>query len=391
MNEFSKHWQLDPAVTFLNHGSFGACPTSVLAAQRELTARLELEPVRFFIRELDALLEAARAEVAAFLGAQPEDLVFVPNATAGVNTVLRSLTFKPGDELLTTSHAYNACKNALQFVADQFGAKIVVATVPFPVRDADDISAAVLNAVTPHTKLVMLDHITSPTALIFPVQKIVRELSTRGIDALIDGAHAPGIIPLNIEQIGAAYYTGNCHKWVCAPKGAGFLHVRREKQAAIRPLSISHGANSARTDRSRFLIEFEWTGTADVTPYLCIPIALRTLGAMVPGGWPEIMRRNHALAIEGRNVLCRALNVVPPCPDDLLGSMATVPLSGNDTGPANLLGTDPLQDELFFKHNIEVPIVGWNHPRRMVRISAQLYNQRCDYEKLTAVLEKLLR
>jgi isopenicillin-N epimerase len=313
--------------------------------------------------------------------------VFVPNATAGVNAVLRSLSFQPGDELLTTNHAYNACKNALHFAGDRNGVKVAVATVPFPTANSDEIAAAVLNAVTPRTKLLLLDHVTSPTALVFPVTQIVSELARRGIDTLIDGAHAPGMIPLNISAIGAAYYTGNCHKWVCAPKGAGFLYVRPDKQSAIRPLSISHGANSTRTDCSRFQIEFNWTGTDDVSPYLCVPWALRQMASLVQGGWPEVMHRNHELAIKGREVLCRSLGVAPPCPAELLGSMATLPLPGNGEGPPNLLGTDPLQDELLFKHGIEVPIVGWNNPPRMLRISAQLYNQDSDYEKLAAALK----
>lgn len=388
MSNLMQHWSLDPAVTFLNHGSFGACPKSVLAAQRALIDELEAEPVRFFQRGYEERLDVARGELAAFLGAQPQDLVFVPNATAGVNTVLRSLVFRPGDEVLTTNHAYNACKNALQFAAERLGAKIVIAQVPFPLKSSDEIVASVMNAATTRTKLVMLDHVTSPTAIIFPVEKLVRELASRGIDTLIDGAHAPGMIPLNIEQIGAAYYTGNCHKWICAPKGAGFLHVRRDKQKEIRPLAISHGANSERTDRSRYLIEFDWTGTADVTPYLCIPVAMKVMAALLPGGWAGIMQRNHALALEGREILCRALGVSPPCPAELLGSMATVPVPGDDPGPANLLRTDALQDELLFKHHIEVPIVGWGTPRRMVRISVQLYNQRGDYEKLAAALKK---
>jgi isopenicillin-N epimerase len=386
-NLFAQHWSLDPAITFLNHGSFGACLRKVLAKQREFIDRMEAEPVRFFIREAEPLLDASRADLGAFLGADSNDLVFVPNATAGINAVLRSLTFEAGDELLTTNHAYNACKNALQYAAERRGAKIVVATVPFPIANSGEIASVVLNAVTSRTKLALLDHVTSPTAILFPVAEIVSDLAQRGIDTLIDGAHAPGMIPLNISAIGSAYYTGNCHKWVCAPKGAGFLHVRRDKQSAIRPLSISHGANSTRTDRSRFQIEFNWTGTDDVSPYLCVPVALREMASLVQGGWPEIMRRNHDLAIQGRQILCRELGIEPPCPAELLGSMATLPLPGNADGPPNLLGTDPLQDKLLFKHNIEVPIVGWSTPRRMVRISAQLYNQLSDYEKLAATLK----
>jgi isopenicillin-N epimerase len=304
--------------------------------------------------------------------------------------VLRSLKFKPGDELLTTNHAYNACKNALHFAADSNGAKVVVAEVPFPVQNAAEITAAILKMATPRTKIVLLDHVTSPTALIFPVQQIVQELAARGIDTLIDGAHAPGMVPLNIEAIGAAYYTGNCHKWLCAPKGAGFLHVRGDKQAAIRPTAISHGANSMRTDRSRYLLEFDWTGTVDYSPYLCIGDALEFMASLLPGGWPAVMARNHELACDAREILCRELKVAPPCPPALLGSMATVPLPGDIAGAPTPLGTDPLQDALFFKHGIEVPIMRWKDSR-LVRVSCQLYNERAHYEKLAAALVALLR
>ena len=387
----AQHWSLDPSITFLNHGSFGACPKSVLAAQRDLIARMEAEPVVFLARELEARLDAARGELAAFLGAEADDVVFVPNATAGVNTVLRSLRYAPGDELLVTDHAYNACKNALHFAAERDGAKATVARVPFPVKSPGEISAVVLSAVTSRTKIVLLDHVTNPTALIFPVEDIVRELLKRGIDTLVDGAHAPGMIPLNVAQIGAAYYTGNCHKWICAPKGAGFLHVRRDKQREIRPLSISHGANSTRTDRSRFQIEFNWTGTDDFTPYLCIADALKAMNALVPGGWAEIRRRNHALAVEAREILCGALNVAAPCPPEMIGSMATVPLPDASAYALTAAFTDPLQDELLFKHKVEVPLVNWGSFSRMVRVSAQLYNQRSDYEKLAAALDAALK
>lgn len=380
---------LDPRVAFLNHGSFGACPQAVLEFQKELRDRMEREPLDFLFRDLEGMLDDARGSLAQFLGAQSENLVFVPNATAGVNTVLRSLPFNPGDELLVTDHEYNACRNALDFVARRSGAKVIVAAIPFPLHSANEIIEAVLTGVTSRTRLALLDHVTSQTGLVLPIGPLVEELAARGVDALIDGAHAPGMVPLDLQLLGAAYYTGNCHKWLCAPKAAGFLHVRPDRQQLVRPLSISHGANSPRPDRSRFLIEFGWTGTGDPTACLSVPEALRCVGALLPGGWTEIMARNRELALAARKILCDALKINPPCPDECIGSLASVLLpDATDTErTAPPLYLDPLQDELRAKQAMEVPVIPWPaSPKRLLRISAQLYNSLPQYEFLAGAV-----
>ena len=387
-----REWLLDSSVTFLNHGSFGACPRRVLAFQSDLRARLERQPVQFLVRELEPLLDHARSALAQFVGAEPDDLVFVPNTTAGVNTVLRSLAFAPGDELLVTNHEYNACRNALDFVAERSGARAVVVNLPFPLRSVDEIIAPILAAVTPRTRLALLDHVSSPTGLVMPIECLVGKLESRGVDTLVDGAHAPGMVPLNVNKIGAAYYTGNCHKWLCAPKGAAFLCVQPGRQKLIRPLVISNGASSPRTDRSRFQIEFAWTGTGEPSAYLCVPEALRFMESSLPGGWAEIMTRNRALALAARNMLCAALKISEPCPEEFLGSLAAVPLPD---APPNALPVQPcneypLQEMLRVQHDIEVPIVPWPAPpKRLLRISAQLYNSLPQYALLADVLEKL--
>lgn len=392
-------WTLDPSIVFLNHGSFGACPGAVQAAQAELRAALERDPVRFFLREVPPLLDASRTALAEFLGVQTDDLVFVPNATTAVNTVLASLALEPGDELLTTDHAYNACRNALDEAARRAGARVVVAPLPFPVPlvgGPEVVLAAVLGRVSARTRLALLDHVTSSTGLVLPITPLCTALAERGIETLVDGAHAPGMVALDLGRLGATYYTGNCHKWLCAPKGAAFLHVQRERQERLRPLVISHGANTPQPGRSRFQVEFGWTGTDDPTAYACVGVALRHLGAALAGGWPALMEHNHALACTGRRILCESLGIAPPCPEEMLGSLATVPLPdipafpvGATTGAPG--SVDRLQEALYSRYQIEVPVFPW--PRgsrsRLLRISAQLYNLPEQYQYLARALVEL--
>ncbi|MBL8738755.1 MAG: aminotransferase class V-fold PLP-dependent enzyme [Planctomycetes bacterium] len=381
------HWDLDPDVVFLNHGSFGACPRVVLAEQQRLRRELEAEPVRFLHRELEARLDAARAALAAFVGAEADDLAFVPNATTGVNTVLRSLAFAPGDELLVTDHEYNACRNVLDFVAAGSGARVVVVPLPFPIEGPHVVVERVLAAVTARTRLLLVDHVTSPTGLVLPVAELVAALHARGIDTLVDGAHAPGMLPLDLCTLGAAYYTGNCHKWLCTPKGSALLHVRADRQQRIRPLVLSHGANSRRTDRSRFRLEFDFPGTHDPTPYLCVPAALQFLAGLLPGGIAAVQRHNHELAVAGRDLLCRTLGIAPPAPTSMLGSLAAVPLPQGGDELVGPLGLDPLQHALFERHRIEVPVMRWATPKlRLLRISPQVYQSREQHDHLARAL-----
>lgn len=376
---------LDPAVTFLNHGSFGACPREVLAHQGELRARLEADPVRFFVRDYEGLLDEARARVAAFVGAEPAGLVFVPNATTGVAAVLASVALSEGDEVLITSHGYNACNNAAAHAAERAGARVVVAAVPFPLESPDAVVDAVLSRVTARTRLALVDHVTSPTGLVFPIERLVRALDSRGVDALVDAAHSAGQVPLALDALRAAYVTGNLHKWTCAPKGAAFLHVRADRRDRVRPVVISHGANARREDRSRFHLEFDWTGTHDPSAWLSAPRALDVM-AREFGGWDAIRRDNHALALEGRAIVADALGVAPPAPPSMLGAMASfvLPDAPVEAGPT---GLDPLQEWLFAEHAIEIPVFAFEG-RRLLRLSAQRYNARADYERLARALAR---
>ena len=395
-SELAIYWDLDPAVRFLNHGSFGATPRPVLAAQDEWRARMEREPVAFFTRDLEPALDAARSALGAFVGADPADLAFVTNATTGINIVARSLQLAAGDEVVVLDHAYNAARNALAAVASTSGATIVTARLPFPgTRPADPLEA-ILAVVTPRTRLVMVDHVTSPTALVLPVAEIVAALAERGIDTLVDGAHAPGMVDLDVEGIGAAWYTGNCHKWMCAPKGSGFLHVRRDRQERTRPIVISHGANSFRTDRSRFRLEHDWTGTLDPTAWLAVPAAIDFAASLLPGGWPALRTRGHELALVVRDLLCETTGEPTPAADSMIGAMVSVPVGLPLTeGPAVESADDPLATALLLD-GIRVAVAPWPRDpgdggwRRLVRVSAAPYVGRDDVEALAECLPAIL-
>ncbi len=385
-------WLLDERIRFINHGSFGACPKAVLDWQSRLRGRLESEPVQFLARDLEGLLDESRNVLAGFIGAKPENIALVPNATTGVNAVLRSLRLEPGDELLTTDHAYPSCKSTLSRVAADTGAEVVVAKVPFPIGSPQEVTDSLKRHAGPRTRICLIDHVTSPTGIVFPVSSIVRDMRDRDVDVLIDGAHAPGMLPLAVEKIGAAYYTGNCHKWICAPKGAAFLHVRGDRLETVGPLVTSLGYGSTRNDRPALHLRFDWAGTGDPTPYLCVAKAISYMGSLLPGGWGELMDRNHATAVEARSRVCARLGEPVPSPDDMIGSLASIPLpEGEGGGYYDTGDNDPVRRELLERYKIEVPVIAWPHPpKRLIRLSAQIYNKPDEYEALAGALNRIL-
>lgn len=390
---YRKEWSFPEEITFLNHGSFGACPRIILERQDKLRHELEQNPMDFLHRTLEKRLDTARERLASFVGCSPECLVFVSNATTGVNAVLQSLDLRQGDEILVNNHEYNASRNALDYVAGLKGCKVICIEIPYPVQSKDDVIEPFLAAATPRTRLAMFDHITSATGFIMPVKELTERFNQLGIETLIDGAHGPGMVPLELEKLGATYYTGNCHKWMCTPKGSALLYVQQGKLEKIHPPVISHGWNTLRTDRSKYLIQFGWTGTLCPTPWLCIPDTIDYLENLVPGGWSAIQKRNHELALAGRDLICRELGMPIPCPDEFQGSMVTIALPPDpQLRPPLLLRFEAiLQNRLWEEHRIEAPIFFWpDFKTRWVRISAQLYNSIEDYQKLAEALKKEL-
>lgn len=371
-------WGLDPAVCFLNNGSFGATPTEVLDAVRQVHLEMEAEPVRFHARELPGRIEVARQAVSEFLGADPAGLAFVQNATTGVNAVLRSFPWKPGDALLLADQTYNAVKQTALWVSRRYGVELQWAKLPFPLESADDMVAPWIDAMTPNTRLAVVDHVSSPTAMILPVEKILAALHDLGIPVLVDGAHAPGMLPLDLQALGAEFYVGNLHKWAYAAKGAAVLHVAESWREELSPVCISHGYGQG------LRAEFDWTGTMDPSPYLTAPVALafwRRMDALLGG----VAAHNHALVQRGRQLVADALGTPLPHPDDpaLYGPMAATlwpePFSGDYRQVADL------NARLYADHGIEVPFTNYDH-RIWLRVSGQVFNAPADYERLADVL-----
>lgn len=356
---------LDPDVVFLNHGSFGACPAPVFEEYQRWQLELERQPVEFLGRRYSGLIDDARARLAAYLGARPDNLVFVPNATAGMNVVARSLELGPGDEVLVTTHEYGAVDFLWAHVCACSGATLVRRRVEPGPGLVDELWAAV----TPGTRVISVSHITSATALVFPVDEICRRARAAGILAAVDGAHAPGQVGVNLETLGADFYSGNCHKWLGSPKGAGFVWVRPEHQAAMEPLVLGW---SEREDE--FAARHRWLGTQDPAAYLAVPAAI---DFQAEYDWNEVRARCHALAVEAGRRLAE-LGIAPLAPDESwLGQMVAAELPECDT--------DDLKRRLYDEHRIEIPVQRW-HGRPLIRASFQGYNDSDDLDALVAAL-----
>ena len=363
---------LERGTDFINHGSFGATPRVVLAAAQCWRLRMEANPDRFLRYELPDALRAAAGRLAGFLHAQERDVVFVENATSGMNAVLRSLEFRPGDEILATSHVYNAVRQTILEVCRRTGAKFVEARIDLPVAGLEDLVSLIRKKLNRRTKLLVLDHIASPTGLIFPVKRIAALARARGAKVLIDGAHAPGQIDLDIPSLGVDWYAGNCHKWLYAPKGCGFLWARRSAQSGIHPPVISHGYGKG------FSAEFDWTGTRDFSAWLSVPDALDFYRSLGPA---RIKAYCHGLAVRKGTEISLAWQTPCDGPAALHGSLIAIRL------PDRLQRLDPrlLMREWVTRRRVVVPVmpdggVLW------ARISAQVYNDARDYDRLVSIV-----
>ena len=366
-------WWLDPQVAFLNHGSFGATPRRVLDAQSRWRERMERQPVHFLATEVPVLLREAADELGQFIGARGADLVFVDNATAGVNAVVSSQRFSAGDEILACTHVYGAVRKTMQHVASLTGAVVVEVPVPFPIASPQPVIDAVIAGLTSRTRLVILDHVTSPTALVLPVEAIVAACRDRGVRVLVDGAHAPGMLPLDVAAIGADWYVGNCHKWLFAPKGCAFLWARQDRQD-LHASVISHGYGSG------FHAEFDWTGTKDPSPWLAIGEAI----AFVHGLGVDRMRAyNRGMAAKAGEMLAERWGTILPSPASMRGTMTPIRAPGGR--PGTDAAAKDLHDWLWDTHRIEVPVIAFAGAC-WVRISAQVYNGWDDYERLACAL-----
>ena len=377
---------LDPDLVFLNHGSFGACPRAVMEAYQRWQIELERNPVEFLGRRSAELLAHSRAVLARALGADPQDLVYLPNASSGVNTVARSIDLRPGDEVLTSDHEYGACDNAWNFVCQRAGANYLPVEIPLPF-EVEEFTRRIWAGVTPRTRVIFLSHITSTTGLIFPLAELCRRAREAGILTVIDGAHVPGHIPLNLNALGADFYTGNCHKWLCAPKGAGFLHVRPQHQHRVDATVVSWGYSAGVTGHTGFdaytgstLLErrLQWQGTRDIAAFLSVPAAIEFQAVH---DWARVRKACHALAAQTLQRIGELSGLPAVCQDGDFAQMVVIPL------PA--MNPQWLKQTLFDRYRIEIPVTS-HKDALFVRLSVQGYNTRGDMDALVEALRAIL-
>ena len=372
---------LDPEVIFLNHGSFGACPKPVFEVYQNWQRELERQPVEFLGRRITELLADARTRLAAYLSIESDEVVFFSNPTTAINMVARSLDLHPDNEILASDHEYGALDRTWRFICRQTGAKYIQQPISLPITSQEDVIKTFWQGVSKQTRVIFISHITSPTALVFPVEEICHRARTAGILTIVDGAHAPGQIQLDLDTIGADFYAGACHKWLCAPKGAGFLFARRSAQSRLAPLVVSWGYESVKPSPSQFIDYHEWQGTRDLSAFLSVPAAIEF---QAQHDWPSVRRRCHALASLTRTRINSLTGLPAICPDspEWYGQMFAALLPPG-------VDTDELKVRFYNEYRIEVPLHRWNtHP--LIRVSIQAYNNQADTDALLIALSELL-
>lgn len=374
---------LDPQVVYLNHGSYGACPRPVFAQYQAWQRQLELQPVQFLGIELDNYMHHARNELGEYLNASASDLVYIPNATHGVNIVARSLQLNPGDEVLSTDQEYGACNFAWEFVCNKTGALYKQQSIAIPVTSGEEIADQFWRGVTPKTKIIFISHISSPTSLTMPIGMICQRARQAGILTLIDGAHAPGQMPVDLDAIQADFYVGNCHKWMLSPKGSGFIYARPEVQNLIEPLIVSWGYQSRFTNphESRFIDYLQWSGTKDPSAALTVPTAI---DFMKTNHWDDVRDACHLLLRLAMEQICEITGLSPlyPLGSNFYHQMCTIPIP-------NVRDINELKTRLYTQYKIEIPCLEWNN-HHFLRLSVQGYNTADDIEQLVNALRTLL-
>ncbi len=391
-NSLVNNWSLNQEIVYLNHGSFGATPSKVLQKQNQLQLEMEAEAVQFFIDKLPNLINESKLALANFVGTNTNNIVFTPNTTTGVNTILHSIVGKPGDAWLTTNHAYGACANAFKHFAKNQQCTVVTANIDYPIINEDAIIEAIEKSITPKTTIALIDFVTSASAIILPIKKIINLLQSKGIQVIIDAAHAPGMVDFNIDELQPDYFIANCHKWICSPKGSAFIYVAPQHQANIHPLVISHYNDMAPNTAAHWSNQFMWDGTHDYSAYICIKDALETMPTFINDGWENIKKQNHELVWQAAAKIANKLQVNLPAPKEMIGSICNIPMPNGEAPLQKFHSNVALKDKLFRLYNIEVPVFMFpNAPTQWLRISAQLYNSMEQYDYLLECLKEELK
>ena len=386
-------WSLNPDIAYLNHGSFGATPNDIVAHQRSIQNELEYEPVQFMLRTMPERLWKAQEALGAFMGAVPEDIVLMDNATSAVNSIIAHFPLKPGDEVLFVDQVYGACRKTAEFYAKRAGAQCRSIPLPLGLSEPQEIVELVKAAWTPKCKLLLFDHICSPTGWVLPAAEIVQFYESKGTPVLVDGAHALGQIPLALDELGASYYVANAHKWLCTPKGSAMLHVRKDRQSTVHAPAVSQWSDWVNPTKepthprySRFQMSHAWTGTRDASAVMTIPYALKWMNKLHPDGWTGLQNENTRRAKVFRRKLSETFNEPVLCPDSMVGHMGSILLpesiripEGGDVPIGQ--GLSPLWDILYQRYGIEVVVFPFEE-RLVLRFSIQVYVTDVDLEHL---------